>query len=159
MEYTIDDAYSTKSGHCIVQAANVGAVLDLINIDHYWMAGFSYTNMSKIGWTGHDFIYVPEYDCILSNGRIENLSDTVLDHIDDKNKKGPFQYIHFIDFKGKYASKITLSYSGSLSPIETLEILSHLRSIHGDNLQGGHILKDKLISVPHEELVKILQNE
>ena len=39
IEYTIEDSYQAKTGHCVVQAANLMAVLDLAGIECYRLSG------------------------------------------------------------------------------------------------------------------------
>ena len=151
----IEYSYRTHAGHCVVQAANIAAALELANVDRYWMAGFTFW---KEGWGGHDFIYIPGQDLIVSNGKIEDLEDTVVDYADDTHRESPFKYLHFIEHRGKWAN-IGGNYPGTLSPNDVLGIFTYLREIHGDDIQAGKIVNNQLVPVPFDELKRNLEAE
>jgi len=131
----LEDSYRTHAGICVEQAANIGAALELAGIDSYTMEGLSsYDNMRY----GHDFIYIPKYDLIISNGCIRPASqtNTVLDWAFGRPEY-PYRCLDFIEHNGKWAAWIYPDYLGTLSPEETLGIIIHLRGIHGDDIQSG----------------------
>jgi len=75
VEQTVEESYTTKAGHCIVQAANLAAVLDLARIDYYWLQGFADPSTLEGPYPhGHDWLYIPDYDLTISNGKIESYS-------------------------------------------------------------------------------------
>ena len=157
----LDDSYRTRAGICVEQAANIGAALELAGIDSYTMEGLADSGNTH---HAHDFIYIPKYDLIISNGRIrKNASEanTVLDcHFD--NLEYPYKYLDFIEHNGKWAW-IYPGYFGTLSPEETLEMITHLRGIHGDDIQSGErpppgekMWQGKLKAISYEQLKQYL---
>ncbi len=130
-----EHAYRTQGGNCQVQAANIGAALELAGMDRYWLAGFAKTG--EFEYSDHDFVYIPGADQMISNGRIGTLSGKVGGRVIDQHptpQEPSYQYIYFIEHDGKWA-EIYPGYSGTLSPKETLDILTYLRGIHGEDIQ------------------------
>lgn len=157
----LEDSYRTRGQACVETAANIGAALELAGIDSYRMEGLA---DSGNNWHGHDFIYIPRYDLVISNGCIrKNASedDTVLD-CDGDNLKYPYKYIDFIEHDGQWAH-IYPDYLGTLSPQEALEIITYLRGIHGEDIQGGRkppsgdeMWQGKLEAIPFDQLKQYL---
>lgn len=132
-----EHAYRTQGGYCRVQAANIGAALELAGIDHYWLGGRAKIGESK--YYKHDWVYIPGADLIISDGRIGTLSGKVGGRVVGQFSKGAsLQYIHYIEHDGKWAH-IYPGYYGTLSPKETLDILTYLRGIHGEDIQSSRI--------------------
>lgn len=58
VEQTVEESYTTKGGHCIVQACNMAAVFDLMGIDYYWLEEYSdVAHMIAL----YDFAFVHKY--------------------------------------------------------------------------------------------------
>lgn len=161
LEYGIEHTYRTRAGHCVVQSATIGAALELAGIDRYRLQGFATSN-GEIA--GHDFIYIPQYDLIISNGTILNntlnISGTVICPCEPL---GGLKYIDFIEHDGKWAYlwrtfKSSLFY-GTLSPNETIEILEYLRGIHNDDIQCRRWEGGRFIKIPLDEVKQQLIEE
>ena len=157
VEYGIEHTYRTHAGHCIVQSAAIGAALELAGIDRYRFQGFD-TSGGKV--VGHDFIYVPQHDLILSNGIIEPTSGTV---ICTSTLGGKLKYLDFIEHGGKWAylwHHFECSpFYGTLSPNETIEILDYLRGIHNDDIQCRRREGAKFVKIPFEQVKQQLAEE
>ncbi len=161
VEYGIEHTYRTRAGHCVVQAAAIGAALELAGIDRYRLQGFA-TSDGKVA--GHDFIYVPKHDLIISNGTILNItlniSGTVICPCGDL---GGLKYIDFIEHDGKWAylwrTFNCSPFYGTLSPNETIEILDYLKGIHNDDIQGRKFERREFIKIPFEQVKQQLVKE
>ena len=156
LEYGIEHAYRTHAGHCVVQSAAIGATLELAGIDRYRLQGLA-TSDGRVA--SHDFIYVPQYHLVISNGIIET-SGTV---ICPSKLGGGYKYLQFVEHNGKWAylwrTSICSPFYGTLSPNETIEILDYLRSIHNDDIQGGRREGGRLIAIPFEQVKQQLAEE
>lgn len=157
---SVDDSYRTRAGICVEQAANIGAALELAGIDSYSMEGLA--DLGNMHYA-HDFLYIPAYDLVVSNETIRKSSDadTVLDWNSDKAEFA-YRYLDFIEHDGKWAT-ICPEYSGTLSPQDTLEIMTRLRAMHGDDIQGGvrpqassKMWEGRLNAIPFEQLKQYL---
>ena len=124
------------------------------------MQGFATSNGEV---AGHDFIYVPQYDLIISNARPGTLRGVIGGTVIDSGKVGKFKYIAFIEHDGKWAHlwrMFTCSpFYGTLSPNETTKILEYLKGIHGDDIQGRKCEARKLIKIPFEQVKQQLIKE
>lgn len=126
VEQTVDECYTTRAGHCIVQACNIAAVLDIVGIEYYWLEGFS----NKITFI-HDWLYLPQYDIIMSNGIITPYrEETILYH----DRGYPLNRINFICTNDSWAFFLNLKLNGTISPQELIDILTELEGIHNDPL-------------------------
>ena len=145
IEYGVEHAYRAHAGHCVCQAASLGAALELAGIDHYRFQGCTASG------DGHDFIYVPPFDLVISNGQIE-CSGTVV----CPSGADAFKYIDFIEHDGKWAYLWRLMARspcyGTLSPEETIKILDYLRSIHNDDIQSWKMVSGKFTIIPYSDV-------
>lgn len=131
VEQTIEESYTTKAGHCIVQAANLAAVLDLARIDYYWLQGFADPHTLEGPYPhGHDWLYIPEYDLTVSNGKIESYR-TILCY---QSKGVPFDRIDFVGTPEQWAYFPELQLVGTLSLKELIEILRKLIAFHEEEI-------------------------
>jgi hypothetical protein len=156
VEQTVEESYTTKGGHCIVQTANISAALDLADVDNYWIQG--YVDSTKVGGSppfGHDWVYVPDYDLIISNGGIESYGTILCYH---PTKKVPHDRIGFVGLRDGWAYVAGLVFLGTLQPAELIEMLEYLRGIHQDEMM---ILKDMTdyAGVPLEEFYELLEQQ
>ena len=161
LEYGVEHAYRTRAGHCVVQAAAIGTALELAGVDSYRLQGFATSDGQVMG---HDFIYVPEHDLIISNGHLGTYFGNVTGGtVVDRCRIGEFKYVDFVEHDGRWAylwRMYTCSpFYGTLSPKETIEILDYLRSIHDDDIQGRRWEAHKLIKIPYEQLKQQLIKE
>lgn len=138
---TIDECYRTRAGHCVWQASSIAAVLDAVNISNYVIEGYEVLR----GF--HSWVYLPEYDLIVSDGRIY-VHDTVLFY--------PFRAVRNINCEGKWAHPVLDSYVGTLSPDESIDLLNYLKSIHNDDIKG---LTSDLSVIPYSKLISDLTQE
>ena len=143
MEYTIEDSYRAKTGHCVVQAANLMAALNLAGVECYRLSG--------IEPHGHDWLYVPEHDVIISNGNIAEHGKVIW----EKSK-----IFRFISYQEKWARALPYtSYIGTLPPKETVRILEYLSSIHNESFYGGRKFNKKFEKVSFEELIESIEGK
>jgi hypothetical protein len=160
LEYGIEHAYRTRAGHCVVQAAAIGAALELAGVDRYRLQGFAISGDKVFA---HDFVYVPEYDLIISNARPGTLIGRVGGTVIDSCKVGKIKYLDFIEHNGKWAYlwrwPICSPYYGTLSPQETIEILECLRTIHNDDIQARTLKGNKFIEIPFGQIKRQLTKE
>jgi hypothetical protein len=160
LEYGIEHAYRTHAGHYVVQAAAIGAALELAGVDRYRLQGFAFSG-DKI--FAHDYVYIPEHDMIISNARIGTLTGRVGGTVIDSSNVGEIKYIDFIEHEGKWAylwrAPICSPYYGTLSPRETIEILEHLISIHNDNIQARTFKRKKFVEIPIGQIKRQLAKE
>lgn len=136
MEYTVEDSYYTHGGHCVVQAANIQACLDLLDIDNYRMQA----KIFEPQYSAHDHVYIPEYDVMVDNGRFNKMPPvyhkSVLCHI-GRRSPVPLNGVTFLQHSSKWASLLPMErYCGTLSPLEAIDILKYLRSVYNDDLRG-----------------------
>ncbi|MGD2247053.1 MAG: hypothetical protein PVF58_01510 [Candidatus Methanofastidiosia archaeon] len=145
VEQTIDESYTTKAGHCIVQAANLSAVLDLGGIDNYWIEGLT----NKWGLPGHDWLCILGYGAIISNGVW--------------SPKGPLytNIIDFIGFKEKWAY-IEGEWTGTASPEELIEMLNGLDEFYEEEIliyRGINLTERTVNAISLEEFIRILEEQ
>ena len=146
---TIDECYRTQAGHCVWQSASLGSVLDILGIDNYTTEGVT-SDMTL----AHTTVYVPKHDFILNNGRIMERG-TVL----SSAGKEPFCAIRYIRHGGKWANPMIGSYTGTLSPNNTTDILRYLKSLHNDDIRGIILKPGVRSSMSYDEFIKSLSDE
>lgn len=137
--------HRAKTGHCDVQAANHMAVLNIAGLDPYWI--------SAVKPGGHDWLYVPEYDVTLSNGRI-NKHGSVMEEQ---------KIIRFLEHENKWAFLLPYTYySGTMKPQKTIETLKYLKNKHNEKFYGGIMIeetnKPEYEKVSYENLVKSIKD-
>ncbi len=135
MEFNVEDSYYAHVGCCTTQAANIKAPLDLLGIDSYWI----HAMFPEPPLEGHSHIYIPEYDLVVDNGRLNKTPSTyhasVLCNV--VGRQTPRQCVTFIEYNGKWANLNTIdAYCGTLSPAEAVNIINKLTSVHGDEIRG-----------------------
>lgn len=136
LEYLIEDSYRAKTGHCVTQAANLMAVLNLAGVDCY--------RLSALKPHGHDWLYVPKYDVVLSNGRVEKSGSVLCEQ----------RILRFISHDDKWAYFFPYDfYAGTLPPNQTVEILQYLKSVHNEDFYGGVKIESELKEVDFKKLV------
>ncbi|MDD4985305.1 MAG: hypothetical protein PHQ43_05875 [Dehalococcoidales bacterium] len=158
IEYTVEDSYYTHAGQCLAQAATMQAVLDIAGIDNYRIQSF----ILEPGLFGHDYIYIPEYDVIVDNGRFNKTAPVYHKSVLCYIQGGwPLEIMEFLAHDDKWAClQHAPQYSGTLSPPEAIEILNHLKSIHGDNLKGQVWYPQALRkAISFEELISELERQ
>ncbi|MGD2249909.1 MAG: hypothetical protein PVF58_15990 [Candidatus Methanofastidiosia archaeon] len=115
VEQTIDESYTTQAGHCVVQSANLSAVLDITGIDNYWIQSYRYGLHAIF----HDWLYMPEYESVIHNGVWSTKGEIRL------NK------IIFVGFKDTWAYTEGYTVTGSASTEEFIEMLTYLDNAFG----------------------------
>jgi len=126
LEYSIDETFRTRAGHCVTQAGNLSSVLSLAGIDHFvFEAGRPHDGLT------HHYIFVPECDAIIDDGRIMSSQNTVL-YPRETITGGFLKVIIYINHQGRWATLIRHNYSGNISPHEAVEEISRLRQINSD---------------------------
>ncbi len=126
LEYSIDETFRTGAGHCVTQACNLSSVLTLAGIDHYVLEA----GRPRDGLT-HHYIFVPECDAIIDDGRIMSSQNTVL-YPRETIMGGFLKVILYFNHEGRWAKLIRNNYSGNVSPHEAVEEISKLRQINDD---------------------------
>lgn len=150
VEYLIEDAYRAKTGHCVDQSANLMAVLNLAGVECYRISAVSVENI------GHDWLYVPKYDVILSNGKIDAFNRVVWTTKDGKK----LNIIRFISYRDNWSLILPYDYyMGTLPPEETIKILQYLRRIHDEILYGGKKIGEKWQTISFDKLVRNIESE
>ena len=126
VEQTVDECYSTRGGHCIVQACNIAAVLDLMDIQYYWLEGYS----DAITFI-HDWLYLPHHDIIISNGVITSYNfGTILYHV----QTYPLDHLDFVGQKDSWAFFLDLDLKATITPQELITVLTELEAFHDDEI-------------------------
>jgi hypothetical protein len=146
VEQTVDECYTTRAGHCIVQACNIAAVLDIVDIEYYWLEGFS----DEITFI-HDWLYLPHFDTIISNGIITPYRDgTILFHV----REYPLDQIDFIAQNDSWAFFRDLKLSGTIPPQDLMELLTELEGLHHDDI---YILRQSGVGVSLDYFLQRLE--
>lgn len=65
IENNIDDSFRTKGGHCVSQAINQSAILDLAGEEHMFV-----TLIGNYGKYNHSIVILPQYSLSYDNGRL-----------------------------------------------------------------------------------------
>ena len=119
------------------------AVLDLAGIECYRLSG--------VEPHGHDWLYVPEYDAIISNGNIAEHGKVIWEES---------KILRFISYKERWARVLPYTYYiGTLPPEETIRILKYLREIHNESFYGGIMTNKKFKKVSFEELIESIEEK
>jgi len=105
--------------------------------DAYWLQGA----MFEPQFSRHFHVYIPGYDVRVSNGSFDNVPDvyhkTVLPYNPRLTGLTMLRGITFLGHGSKWAALQPVEgYCGTLSPVETIEVLKHLKSIHNDDING-----------------------
>ena len=158
VEYTIDESYYTHSGNDAVQAANTQAWLDILDINSYWLQGA----MFEPRFSRHFHVYIPEYDVRVSMGEFDKASTvyhkSVLPYNQRLTGQALLEGITFIGHNSKWAAiQPVEGYCGTLSPLETIQILKHLKSIHNDGIKGIKGGKANRRLIPFDEFIEGLE--
>lgn len=128
LEYSIDETYRTGGGHCITQANNLSAVLELAKIDHYILTGITYQPRKF----PHTYLFVPGYEVIIDDGLIIPDSKSVLYPLWWTQKR--LDYLLTIRHNGKWANLMVKNYAGSFTPQEAAQELSYLQVLYKDDI-------------------------
>lgn len=150
VEYLIEDSYRAKTGHCVVQAANLMAVLNLAGVECYRLSAVSVQDI------GHDWLYVPEYDIILSNGNIDRFNKVLW-----VSKSGAeTNVIRFISYKDIWSQMMPYDYyAGTMPPEKAVEVLKYLKGLHNETMYGGKRIGKEWITIPFDKLIKNIESK
>ncbi|MGC1122156.1 MAG: hypothetical protein WBA22_13790 [Candidatus Methanofastidiosia archaeon] len=144
----IEESYTTKAGHCIVQAANISAALDLAHIEYYWVQGFSARLVS--GPNGHDWLCIPACDGTVSNGLYLPGKELLLNRINFIANNDIWAYIRELE-----------RWVGTASPRELIVILRKLDDFYEEEIYiretGEYMYLAR--SIPLEDFIKLLESE
>jgi hypothetical protein len=128
LEYSIDETFRTRAGHCVTQSCNLSSVLSLAGIDHYVLEAGRPRDSET-----HHYIFVPEVDAIIDDGRIISSQNTVL-YPRETITGGFLNVIIYLSHEGRWANIIRNSYSGNIPPVEAVEQALELAKINDDKL-------------------------
>jgi hypothetical protein len=142
---TIDECYRTRAGHCVWQAASIAAVLDAINVSNYTIEGYDASLPNP-----HSWLYLPEYDIIVSDGMIESYGTVLVSTLNA---------IININHGGKWAHPVLNFYIGTFSPKESVGLFNYLKSIHDDDIKGLGVINTGFSVVSYSELISGLAQE
>jgi len=141
VEYSIDESFRMNAGHCMVQACITSAILGMANIEHYILD----CEVPR----SHHYVFVPKYEFTFDNGKLQSCKNTIY-----WIGYGPWgnKVIARIHYNGKFASPMAGGhYSGTLSPAETVNVLSKLKSYYNDRIliyqNGEHEMNRKRIKM------------
>jgi len=128
LEYSIDETFRTRAGHCVTQSCNISSALTLAGIDHYVLeAGRIHDSET------HHYIFVPEVDAIIDDGRIISSQNTVL-YPRETITGGFLNVIIYLCHQARWANIIRNNYSGNIPPAEAVEEASKFAKINDDML-------------------------
>ena len=128
VEYSIDETFRTRAGHCVTQSCNLSSVLSLAGIDHYVLEAGRPRDSET-----HHYIFVPEVNAIIDDGRIISSQNTVL-YPRETITGGFLNVIIYLNHEGHWANIIRNNYSGNIPPVEAVEQASELAKINDDKL-------------------------
>ena len=150
VEYLIEDAYRAKTGHCVDQSANLMAVLNLAGVECNRISAVSVLNIV------HDWLYIPKYDIILSNGKIDTFNKVIWTTRDGKK----LNIIRFISYRDNWSLILPYNYyTGTLSPEETINILQYLRSVHDEDIYGGIKIGGEWQTISFNKLIRTIESK
>jgi hypothetical protein len=118
VEYTIEESYLSKTGHCYNQAPNMGAALDLAGIDNY--------ELSLCGQEYHIHLYLPEHGLIMSNGAVFGGNSGIM-------RNNNLLFIRHGDQWAQIGYGYP-NYFGTMPPEEAISKINYLREIRGGNI-------------------------
>jgi hypothetical protein len=128
LEYSIDETFRTRAGHCVTQSCNLSSVLTLAGIDHYVLEAGKIRDSET-----HHYIFVPGVDAIIDDGRIVSSQNTVL-YPRETITGGFLNVIIYLNHEGRWANLIGNNYSGNISPVEAVKEAMNLAGINDDAL-------------------------
>lgn len=139
-------------------AGNSQVWLDISGIDSYRFTGRIYEPAPS----SRNHLYIPQYDVMVNFGVFDKASPhyhkTVLptrEYTGDVLLEGITLLLH----GSKWAAfQPAQQYVGTLSPVETIDILKHLKSMHDDDIQG--IIASQsggMELIPFDEFIKMLE--
>ena len=154
VEYSIDESFRTRAGHCMVQSFVISAILDMARIENYLLEG-------EVPGS-HHYVFVPNYEFTFDNGKLQSSQNTI--HWNGPRGNKVIARFHY---RGKFASPIAGGhYSGTFSPAEAVEVLRKLKSLYNDRIliyvDGEHETKHPRIkeeNIPTTENFEILLKE
>jgi hypothetical protein len=149
VEQTVEESYTTKAGHCIVQAANISAALDLAHIEYYWVEGYGERVVS--GPSAHDWLCIPAYDGTVSNGLYLPGKKLLLNRIDFVANNDVWVYIKELE-----------GWVGTASPEELIDMLTRLDDFYEEEIYIREAGTDYTYlgakAIPLEDFIKLLEN-
>jgi hypothetical protein len=148
VEQTIEESYTTKAGHCIVQAANISAALDLAHMEYYWVEGYSEKIVS--GPNAHDWLCIPACDGTVSNGLYLPGKKLLLNRIDFVANNDTWAYIKELE-----------RWVGTASPRELIVMLRKLDDFYEEEIYireaGEYMYLAR--SIPLEDFIRSLESD
>ncbi|MGC1121751.1 MAG: hypothetical protein WBA22_11725 [Candidatus Methanofastidiosia archaeon] len=148
VEQTIEESYTTKAGHCIVQAANISAALDLAHMEYYWVEGYSEKIVS--GPNGDDWLCIPAFDGTVSNGLYLPGKQLLLNRINFVAINDIWAYVRELE-----------RWVGTASPEELVAILTKLDDFYEEEIYiretGEYMYLAR--SIPLEDFIKSLESD
>jgi hypothetical protein len=150
VEQTVEESYTTKAGHCIVQAANISAALDLAHIEYYWVEG--YTERIVSGPNAHDWLCIPTCDGTVSNGLYLPGKALLLNRIDFVANNDIWAYIKELE-----------RWVGTASPGELIDMLTQLDDFYEEAIYIREAGSDYTYlgarSIPLEDFIASLESD
>lgn len=155
---TADSSYYTSTAACGPQSFPLSVALDFIGIENYVIDG------NDIERFGHFWLYVKDYDLIISNLRIdrENTIVYVINSKEDgRTTPVPLNLIKYIGYQTGGLSFFwqdgKLNVEGSLSPTVVTELLTFVHERYGDDIGGVNYVNGRRELVSLEEVIEALE--
>lgn len=124
---TADSSYYTGIAACGPKSFPLSVALDFAGIETYVVSG------KDIEKSGHFWLYIKEYDLLVSNGHVSKQSPFVYG-------EGRFKLIDYIGYKMEGLSFVwqngKFSSEGNLSPAVVSELLIHVHEKYNDEIGG-----------------------
>ncbi|MBU7041907.1 MAG: hypothetical protein HXS45_13935 [Theionarchaea archaeon] len=150
VEQTVEESYTTKAGHCIVQAATISAALDLAHIEYYWVEGFAEQSVS--GPNAHDWLCIPACGGTVSNGLYLPGKRLLLNRIDFVADNDTWVYIRELE-----------RWVGTASPGELIAMLRRLDDFYEKEIYirevGSTYIYLGARSIPLKDFVALLERD
>jgi hypothetical protein len=147
-ENTADSSYYTRIASCGPKSFPISVALDFLGITNYVVSG------KEMKEHGHFWVYVRDYDLIVSNAGIAAKRTFVA------YGEGPNKLIEYVGFKMRGLSFIWFSgefqLRGNLSPSVVIELLEYVHQRYSDDIGGVNYVDDQRVMVPLQTLVQAL---
>lgn len=147
-ENTADSSYYTRIASCGPKSFPISVALDFLGITNYVVSG------KEVEKYGHFWVYVRDYDLIVSNAGIP-ARDTFVAYGEGPNKLIEYigfrmQGLSFTWFSGKFEMR------GNLPPSVVIELLNYVHDRYGDDIGGVNYVEDHREMIPLQRLVEAL---
>jgi len=147
-ENTADSSYYTRIASCGPKSFPISVALDFLGITNYVVSG------KEMKEYGHFWVYVRDYDLIVSNAGIAAKNTFVA------YGEGPNKLIEYVGFKMQGLSFTWFNgefeLRGNLSPSVVIELLEYVHQRYSDDIGGINYVDDQREMIPLQTLIQAL---